>query len=481
MKKNPFILLLLLVLIGFQSCKDDDDDGSVQAITMGRSTLPILIGDNFNFEVDHFPAQLRRPSYTWVSSDESIATVDNKGNLSTLEVGECEVTVYTSNKKISSICNVSVNPIKSEGVSLDKTELDLEVGFTTTLICTIFPEETTYKEFTWSSSNEEIATVSEGVITGVSVGEVVITATVNDTQIFADCAVVVTPKKVPTESITLDQNTLMLNVYDVQLLNFEIFPYHSIDKNVTWTSSNEDIATVDVNGEVTTLAAGEVTIKASVDNTDKFDECVVTVSAIEAESITLSTSKMELIIGKDEQLTFDILPLNTTNKNVVWSSSNETVATVVDGLVTAITEGDATITATVEGTNVSYDCAINVTPEHTYVSFGGYSAHEGEFYIIVQYILKDDSDANVDKYTINYMMINNAPGPAATSKRFKFFYKNKKGGVQGVEPATYEYGSPPSYTTHTFEVPKGEELGVLEYGSEADAESPSYHNFKWKL
>ena len=149
---------------------------------------------------------------------------------------------------------------------------------------------------------------------------------------------------VDVESITLDQTALELEVGGTETLAAAVLPDNATDKTVTWTSSNEAVATV-ADGVVTAVAAGEATITAKAG--DKETTCTVTVKETTrpVESVTLNKTSAELEVGQTLSLTATVKPDNATDKTVTWTSSNEAVATVVNGVVTAAAEGTATITA----------------------------------------------------------------------------------------------------------------------------------------
>ena len=133
--------------------------------------------------------------------------------------------------------------------------------------------------------------------------------------------------------------------------------------NVVWTSSDDVVATVDENGLVTAIAVGEATITATtVDGSNLFASCKVTVVPTLAESIALDKTEISLEATETVTLVATVLPELTTNKSVTWTSSNESVATVdTNGLVTAIALGEAVITATTnDGANLSASCKVSV-------------------------------------------------------------------------------------------------------------------------
>lgn len=166
------------------------------------------------------------------------------------------------------------------GVTLNKTELTLETGGSETLTATVAPSDATNKNVTWKSSNTAVATVDDnGKVTGVAAGEATITVTTEDGGKTATCKVRVLPS---VKKVTVEPTTLTLGKKKSYTLKATVEVSGSgTDTGVTWTSSDETIATVDATGKVTaTDKVGTVTITAtSVVDPTKNGTCTVTVSA----------------------------------------------------------------------------------------------------------------------------------------------------------------------------------------------------------
>ena len=164
-------------------------------------------------------------------------------------------------------------------------------------------------------------------------------------------------------SIVLDKTEVSLEVAETTMLTATVLPETATNKSVTWTSSNEAVATVDANGVVTAIALGEVVITATTtDGSDLSASCQVTVIPTLAVSIEVTPNSVEAEENSEVQLSVNILPENATYKSVEWSSSNDAIASVnANGLVKIRKEGNVVITATtIDGTNLSATCRINV-------------------------------------------------------------------------------------------------------------------------
>ena len=184
--------------------------------------------------------------------------------------------------------------IISKSILLDKTNITTLAGETVVLTTTIYPEDATEKDVVWSSSDEAVATVDEnGLVTAIAVGEATITATtVDGSNLSASCKVTVVPTL--AESIALDKTEISLEATETVTLVATVLPELTTNKSVTWTSSNESVATVDTNGLVTAIALGEAVITATTnDGSNLSASCKVSVPTL-AESIVLDKTEISL-------------------------------------------------------------------------------------------------------------------------------------------------------------------------------------------
>ena len=231
--------------------------------------------------------------------------------------------------------------IVTKGVFLDFTELKLTAGESATLTATIVPEENCTVE--WTSSDNAVAIVdNNGKVTAVAAGTAVITAKAGEK--VATCEVIV--EAIPVSGITLNYTSVELVVGETLKLVATVTPDNALDKTVTWSSSNASVVSVDEKGNVTVLKTGRtVTITATAGNCTA--RCTIKVSkAVEVEGVTLSQTEANLFVGETLALFATITPNNATNKTITWATSNNSVASVdSNGVITAVAEGTATITA----------------------------------------------------------------------------------------------------------------------------------------
>ena len=356
----------------------------VKEITLDITEVAINKGETVKLTVTITPEDTTDDkTVTWTSSNEAVATV-NDGTVTAVSGGTVTITAKVGEKTATAEVTVSV-PIES--ISLDKSEVKLVKGGTETLTVTITPEDTTEdKTVTWTSSNEAVAAVNDGTVTAVSGGTVTITAKVGEKTATADVTV-----SVPLESISLDKSEVTLVKGKTEKLTLTITPEDTTeDKTVTWTSSNEAVAAVN-DGTVTAVGGGTATITAKVG--EKTATAEVTV-IIPIEKISLDKSEAALKKGETVKLTVTITPEDTTeDKTVTWTSSDEAVATVNDGTVTAVGSGTATITAAVKDSDITAECIVTVDTKVQNVSLDNETAtlNIGDSFQLTAEIIPEDA------------------------------------------------------------------------------------------
>ncbi len=246
------------------------------------------------------------------------------------------------------------------GVSVTPTTLELRVGESGTLIATITPENVTNKNVNWTSSKPEVATVADGVVTAVAEGESIITVTTADGEKTATCKVTVAG--IPVTGVSIAPETLSLKIGGTGTLAATVSPENATNKKVSWTSSTPEVATI-ADGVVTAVAEGESIITVTTEDGAKKATCKVTVSSkdINVSEVSITPETLSLKIGESGTLTATVSPENATNKKLNWTSSAEAVATVADGVVTAVAAGESIITVTSEDGGKTATCKVTVT------------------------------------------------------------------------------------------------------------------------
>ena len=250
------------------------------------------------------------------------------------------------------------------------------------------------RSFSYKVEGESITTLSEDAV--VAKGSSVTSATVNtgstdeltitfsnttsNTVYIGYVVLYSTAQTIPVETVTISgapTSAVLLATGTVQL-SATVAPERATAKTLTWTSSAEEVATVDSTGKVTLVAAGTVTITATAPSGVK-DEAEITVQAAEVKVSAIAVKDSSeatsgtVNAGDTLTLTATVTPEDASNKAVTWASSDETVATVAGGVVTAVAAGTATITATAaDGSGVSGAYTLTVQAVTTISYFAGY-------------------------------------------------------------------------------------------------------------
>ena len=329
----------------------------VKSLTFKDYNINLNSGDVYRLEpyINGKKNVITDLSYT--VSDSSIVSIDKNGIVNALAIGTTKIFVSTSNGVTSELSiTVLEKNIEIESISFDSEKIFAEKGKSMTLNIDIKPIDATNKTLIWESSNPDVASVNNGVITALSEGTTkIIVTTVNEKN--AECVVHVINQKISPTSISMEFEKLSMEYNQMINLNVNFSPSNTTERQVTWESSNPNVASVN-NGVVTALSEGTTKIIATTTN-GKSATCVVTVKKVDATSISLNKPSLTLYIGGSDTLVANISPTNVTNKTVTWKSSNPDVASVNNGVITALSEGTTKIIATTTN-GKSAECSVTV-------------------------------------------------------------------------------------------------------------------------
>lgn len=323
----------------------------IESIKINKEQYDIIVGESTEISVTILPEKATYKDLYWSIEDPQIAQIDN-GVVLGLKTGTTRVTAKTTDgTDLTATCVINVtNPVQSISLSKNLVELEAEESETITASCT--PSNADDVTISWHSKDATIATVAEGRINAIRVGETeVVAKSVNGVE--ATCKVIVNPTI--ATSVKLNKNSLSLTTGNSDKLEATVLPAKTTNKVVKWESTASNIVSVDGSGNVKALSNGTAKISAiTTDGSNLSDECVVTVTTL-ATSISLNQNNANLIVGQSLSLNAIIQPSTTSNQNIVWKSNNNSCASVTsDGTVSANATGTATITATTsDGTNLS--------------------------------------------------------------------------------------------------------------------------------
>ena len=332
----------------------------VSGVVVSPSTLSLGVGKTHQLTATVSPDDASDKSVIWSSSIPRFATVSPTGMVTGIADGSTDVIATTVDGSFVSKCTVTVTTPVS-GVVVSPKTASINVGSTQQLTATISPDDATNKNVTWSSATPDIATVNptSGLVTGVANGTVVITATTEDGAKTDTTTITV---KTPVSGVTMTPSTYTFSTLgDTKQLETTVAPATASNKAVSYVSSYPDVAKVSNTGLVTSVDNGTTTITVTTDDGAKTAESVIDVT-IPVTGINMTPLTATLTsVGATQQLTASVIPDNARRKDISYTTSAEGVATVSPtGLITAVANGTANITATTSDGGFSKVCVVTV-------------------------------------------------------------------------------------------------------------------------
>ncbi|MBR5175162.1 MAG: Ig-like domain-containing protein [Bacteroidales bacterium] len=250
---------------------------TVSGVALDHDKLELTTGETEQLKATVSPDNASDKSVEWTSSDAKVATVDATGKVTAVQAGTTTITVKTKDGGKTATCSVTVTPIAVESVTVEPAAIEIKEGATTQLKATVSPADAD-QSVEWASQNGQIATVDgNGLVTAVKVGKTVIAVR---SKSFPDkqglCEVTVTPDDA-LKGISFDVKEIQIQAGETRTLIVTYNPEYAADKNVTWKSSDNSIATV-ANGKVVGVKEGIATITATSEEGGFTAECKVTVT-----------------------------------------------------------------------------------------------------------------------------------------------------------------------------------------------------------
>ena len=330
------------------------ENGVIQGLKPGTTTISAKVGDDTleckvkvkrkTFKISHKEATFyvgdegqlgienAYPDIKWETSNAAVATVAN-GHIWTMGPGKATLKATSNGQTVK--CVVTV---KKRVPRLDQTKVTLLTD--QKVVLNILDKANPEDVVQWSSNKKKIASVNEfGEVTGLKKGKAVITAKIGKKKYKATVTVKKRQIKINPAKTTIEKNQHIF----LQLLN------KKDEDQAVWTTSNDKVVIVAQSGEIAGVKPGKATITAQVGKQKAKAEITV-----KAKPLSLSETKIEMDEESDEALSIN----NYENQKVEWSSSDESIATVENGIIHAKKEGTATITATID--KKDYTCKVTV-------------------------------------------------------------------------------------------------------------------------
>ena len=326
----------------------------------------------------------------------SIATTTTNTQTTTTVTTETTATSTVTSPKISEI-------------RLTRYDIDIPVGGKDISYVTMLPDSVENKDEIWTTSDEKIAVVDKwGYITGISEGICTVTVkSADNPSVKAEIKVTVHKDTEKIQEIKLSKYEMNLPVGGKDISYVTMLPDSVENKDEIWATSDEKIATVDKWGNVTGVSAGNCIITVtSVSNPEIKADIKVTVKAEDNKinKISLSKYEMNLLVGDKDISYVTMLPDSVENKNEIWTTSDEKIATVDKwGNITGVSAGTCTITVTsADNPEVKADIKVNVTEnsQSNFQQINGLTYIDGILIANKSYSLPSTYDPGMDATTI---------------------------------------------------------------------------------
>jgi len=373
----------------------------VTGVTLDQKSLDMVVGSTRQLTATVAPNDATNQSLSWSSSNESVATVDGSGLITAVATGTATITVTTADGAKTDACAVTVNPpapdpLQLLGTAFGGSGYNNGSSYDPSTQTITFPNAwmnrgwwfgsadfSAYNEVVvnfqpvdfqvqlviqYNDGTQNAASVPAGA---TSVAALLMGGSNDVKQIYIQTGAAGTLTLVSAAAdnnavfatgVSLNQTSANIYVDGKTWLSATVLN-NATNQNVTWSSSNNAIATVDAYGNVTGVSRGTATITAKTEDGGFTADCAVTVLA-HVTDVSLDKTVLNMAVGGTLQLTATILPADYADQNVSWKSSNTSVATVgTNGLVTAVAAGTATITVTTNDGGLTATCAVTVTTE----------------------------------------------------------------------------------------------------------------------
>ena len=394
----------------------------ITRINLNTKNINLAVGYTRSLNYTIYPSNATENNLLYSSSDSSVVTVNSKGVVKGIKEGSAIITVSSSNGMVKDTAYVtvynngvtsvsngeSVNTIYPSSLKLNNTNLNLKINSSVQIIATITPSGAN-QSLSWSSSNTRVATVnSNGLVEAKGTGTTNIVAqTVNG--ITAKVTVTVGDYSLDLKGIMITTNYALLPVGSQKQLVVVFEPSNASNKTVSWSSSNPDVATVNSSGYVKAISSGSTTITAKSLDGGYTDTTIIEVGSsgnvIDETSVSFPKSIYYVGVGGTITLNPIITPSNATFKNLMFSSSDSSIASVDNnGLVSGLKKGEVKVTVTTHRKALKATATVvvnNIATTGVTLNSTNVSIKVRDTYTLVATVLPSDASDKTVKFSSN--------------------------------------------------------------------------------
>ncbi len=353
-----------------------DNDIMINKIDLNTKSINVQVDGTYPISYRLLPKEATLYSIAYYSSDETVASVDEYGKVTGNKEGRAIITVTDKITGIKGTINVTVydkntaptnnkdekNVKEPKSISVSPKIISVNTGASRKIDVKITPSDAN-KNVTWRSLDTDIATVSsDGKVVGKRSGMTkVIATTVNGLEDYVD--VTVSDNVVGVEKLIVEPSIMTLNVGEKKEFKYTISPTNATNQGVMIESTDDNIISINDNYVIGNAPGSAEVIITAVDGEYKATISVTVKNVqnvVKETGLTLSTNKVNIIIGGSYEVTATVTPSKATYKEVTWKSSNTNVATVDNGLIYGVGAGKAEITATTKN-GIKKTVVVNVS------------------------------------------------------------------------------------------------------------------------
>lgn len=331
-----------------------------ESVTLNKQSMTMYAGETANLLATVFPVDAKDKSLNWCSSDNNVVTVDANGSIKAVGYGKAIITVScVANSAIKATCELTVYE-HCTGIEISATNVEVLVGDSFTLTANTLPLAKSDGQIEWSITDETVVKRNaDGSFVALSEGIAEVIARSVDGSYIAKCTVKV--KAIPVvEKVIMSDESLTLYAGDSYTLTADVIPDDAFDKALTWISSSNAVVSV-IDGNVKANSYGQANVIAFVtSNNAVADTCYVQVYE-HTTGVELSASTIEMNVGDKVTLTANTLPLATTDGQIEWTVSDETIVNrSSEGSIVAVAVGTTEVIAkSIDGGHIA-KCVITV-------------------------------------------------------------------------------------------------------------------------
>lgn len=398
----------------------------VKSIQIQAENKTVASGSTIRLTGECQPADASIKGIVWASKNPQIASVDSNGNVTGLKRGNAVITATAADGS-GAKGNITISVIQPvTGLRISPAEIRVTTGRYTQAKVTVQPADASDKSVTWTSSDERIATVVNGRVTGQKAGTCMVTCASKTNPEITASATVIVSQLVTRIEFTNQKDELSFRTGEKLQLQWEVLPDDATDTAVTFKSAHPKIATVDSNGMLTAISRGTATIYATAQDASK-RQAAVRVTVIQpVTGVEMQNPLYYVQLGWSGNVRAIVQPRNANNQRVYWSSEDEDIATIRSngtstGHVQGNRRGRTTITACTEDGDFTAQADVRVGNFNEAVMVEGLDVSDNNQIRIVLRNMSDDITLQNIYYTIECFDWSGNPIVCNTDEESIFF------------------------------------------------------------